>query len=62
MLIPEYKAASADVKTELTQLNELDQYKKLRTATTDKVIAILFSADWDEASKVLKEMVEERVK
>ena len=62
MLIPEYKAASATFTAEFTHLTELDQYKKLRAATTDKAIAILFVADWDDASKVLKEMVAERVK
>ena len=58
MLIPEYKAAQAtESQACFTQLGEIDQYKKLRTATTDKVIAVLFTAEWDEASKVLKEMV-----
>lgn len=40
----------------------MDQYKKLRAATTDKVILVLFSAAWDDASKVLQEMLEERVR
>ena len=62
MLIPEYKAASATAATaEFTQFTELDQYKKLRAATTDKVIAVLFTADWDESSGILKQMVTERV-
>ena len=62
MLIPEYKPASAAATAEFVQLTQLDQYKKLRAATTDKVIVILFSADWDESSRVLKEMLDERVR
>ena len=59
MLIPEYKPASAATQAtqSLTKLTELDQYKKMRAATTDKVIMVLFSAGWDDASKVLQEMV-----
>ena len=63
MLIPEYKSATAAASpnADFTHLTELDQYKKLRAATTDKVIAILFAADWDDSSRVLKEMMAERV-
>ena len=63
MLIPEYKSASAAATTaEFTQLTELDQYKKLRAATTDKVIAVLFTASWDDSSNILQQMVTERVR
>ena len=55
MLIPEYKSANTAAPTaELTQLTELDQYKKLRAATTDKIIAVLFTASWDEPSRILQ--------
>ena len=54
MLIPEYKSAtSAPSNQEFTQLTELDQYKQLRAATTDKVIAVLFTASWDDSSRIL---------
>ena len=54
MLIPEYKAASAPATTaEFTKLTEVDQYKSLRAATTDKIILVLFTAEWDEASRIL---------
>lgn len=59
MLIPEYKKEASTAQ--LVNLTELDQYKKIRAATTDKVICVLFVADWDDSSKVLKEMVEARV-
>ena len=61
MLIPEYKPASAaGGKSEFTQFETLDQYKKLRTATTDKAILVLFAAEWDESSQLLKQMLQER--
>ena len=59
MLIPEYKKEASTAQ--LVNLTELDQYKKIRAVTTDKVICVLFVADWDDSSKVLKEMVEARV-
>jgi thioredoxin-like negative regulator of GroEL len=59
MLIPEYKKEAPTCA--LTNLTDLDQYKKLRAATTDKVICVLFVADWDDSSNILKKMVEERV-
>ena len=64
MLIPEYKSAAntTAAKAEFTQLTELDQYKKLRAATTDKVIAVLFTASWDDSSRILQQMVQERVR
>ena len=63
MLIPEYKSAtSAPSNQEFTQLTELDQYKQLRAATTDKVIAVLFTASWDDSSRILQQMVVERVR
>ena len=65
MLIPEYKSAtaqSAAATAECTQLTELEQYKKIRAATTDKIILVLFSASWDESSRILQEMVQERVR
>ena len=63
MLIPEYKAASAPATTaEFTKLTEVDQYKSLRAATTDKIILVLFTAEWDEASRILHQMAAERVR
>jgi len=63
MLIPEYKSANAAPSTaEFTQLTQVDEYKKLRAATTDKIILVLFTADWDESSRILHQMVSERVR
>ena len=66
MLIPEYKAAQQSGEqsqaTEFKAFAQLDEYKQLRTKTTDKVICLLFSAEWDEASRVLKQMLAERVR
>ena len=63
MLIPDYKKGGDVAAPEFTNFVELDQYKKVRTATTDKVICVLFAApEWDDASRVLKDMLTERVR
>lgn len=58
MLIPEYNAKSAPIP-QLTTFTHMEEYEKLRKATTDKLILILVAAEWDDASKLLLQMVAE---
>ena len=59
MLIPDYSNAKKPAAAVFTQLEELPKFQEVRTQTTDKVICILFVADWDESSGVLKNMMSE---
>ena len=59
MLIPDYSASKKQTEGQVLHLETLTQYQKLRAETTDKVICILFVADWDESSGVLREMLKE---
>ena len=59
MLIPDYSTAKKPAAATFTQLSELPKYQELRTQTTDKIVCILFVADWDESSGILKNMMSE---
>ena len=58
MIIPE----SSNKANELYELIDVPAFQKLRNDTTDKLIAILFYAEWDASSMQLKEMVSEMPK
>ena len=58
MLIPDNPNNAAKPST-FESVSDLDTWKKLRTDTTDRVIMVLFGAEWDEPSQVLRSMLEE---
>jgi hypothetical protein len=37
----------------------MEEYEKLRQSTTDKLLLILVTAEWDDSSKLLLEMIKE---
>jgi hypothetical protein len=53
MIIPD----TSKTTSTLHSLGDVEQFKKLRNDTTDKVLALLMFAEWDESSMQLKEMV-----
>lgn len=55
MIIPE----SSTKANALYELADIPAFQKLRTDTTDKLIAILFYAEWDASSMQLKDMITE---
>ena len=58
MLIPEYTTKTS-ATPQLTSLTSLEEYEKLRQSTTDKLLLILVTAEWDDSSKLLLEMIKE---
>ena len=55
MLIPETMTKS----NTLYEFQSMEDYNKLRGATTDKLLMILVKAEWDDSSKLLEQMVNE---
>ena len=55
MLIPE----TTTKPNTLYEFQTMEDYNKLRTATTDKLLFILVKAEWDDSSKLLEQMVTE---
>ena len=58
MLIPEYTTKTS-ATPQLTLLSSMEEYEKLRQSTTDKLLLILVTAEWDDSSKLLLEMIKE---
>ncbi len=58
MLIPEYTTKTS-ATPQLTSLTNMEEYEKLRQSTTDKLLLILVTAEWDDSSKLLLEMIKE---
>ncbi len=58
MLIPEYTTKTS-ATPQLTSLTTMEEYEKLRQSTTDKLLLILVTAEWDDSSKLLLEMIKE---
>ena len=58
MLIPEYTTKTS-ATPQLTSLTSMEEYEKLRQSTTDKLLLILVTAEWDDSSKLLLEMIKE---
>ena len=58
MLIPEYTTKTS-ATPQLTLLTSMEEYEKLRQSTTDKLLLILVTAEWDDSSKLLLEMIKE---
>ena len=58
MLIPEYTTKTG-ATPQLTPLTSMEEYEKLRQSTTDKLLLILVTAEWDDSSKLLLEMIKE---
>ena len=54
MLIPEYQA---NTTATLTTLESIEEFSKLRQATTDKLLLILVGASWDQPSQTLLDML-----
>ena len=40
-------------------ISNKEEFDKLRQATTDKLLLVLFVAEWDESSKILHQMIKE---
>ena len=57
MLIPEY--TSNNTAPVLSLISNQEEFDKLRQATTDKLLLVLFVAEWDESSKLLQQMIKE---
>lgn len=58
MLIPEYTTKTS-ATPQLTLLSSMEEYDKLRQSTTDKLLLILVTAEWDDSSNLLLEMIKE---
>lgn len=57
MLIPEFNPKNGGGHLSLITLSTLEEFQNLRKQTTDKLIIILFTAEWDESSTLLGQMV-----
>ena len=60
-IIPTYQTGSA-TKLEFLELKTLEELEKQRKETTDKCILLLFWADWDQPSHLLRDILSELAK